>query len=205
MRAAQGARGRCGHRARAGRRAARSSRLAMRPPVVARARRSQAAAARTAAGNGAAGPAPRTGRRGRGTRSGTTCPPAGTRAFTTSGPVPESRTQPSGKPSGLGCAPISRTCSACSPTACSPRRSPPATRWPRWPPPWNWPSPPAGPPSARSSWCPDSGPAPNHHRAGPLEGRSASAALLVLTAVSLLIGAIARSLAAAARRPPHGL
>ncbi len=46
------------------------------------------------------------------------------------------------------------------PTACSPRRSPPATHWPRWPRPWNWPSPPAGPPSARSSWCPDGSPAP---------------------------------------------
>src|SRR6266568_3710166 len=91
-------------------------------------------------------------------RSGTTCPRASTRASTTSGRVQESRTQPSGKRSGPGCAPISRTCSACYPTACSPRRSPPATRWPKWPRPWNWPSPPAGPPSARSSWCPDGDP-----------------------------------------------
>ena len=45
--------------------------------------------------------------------SGTTCPRAGTRASTTSGPGRESRTQPSGMPSGPGCAPISRTCSAC--------------------------------------------------------------------------------------------
>ncbi|HEY0998817.1 MAG TPA: zinc-binding dehydrogenase [Streptosporangiaceae bacterium] len=33
-------------------------------------------------------------------RSGTTCPRASTRASTTSGPARESRTQPSGKPSG---------------------------------------------------------------------------------------------------------
>jgi len=83
--------------------------------------------------------------------SGTTCPRAGTRASTTSGRVQESRTQPSGKRSGPSCAPISRTCSASCATACSPRRSPPATRWLRWPRPWNWPSPPAGPPLARSS------------------------------------------------------
>jgi NADPH2:quinone reductase len=46
-------------------------------------------------------------------RSGTTCPRASTRASTTSGRVKESQAQPSGKRSGPGCAPISRTCSAC--------------------------------------------------------------------------------------------
>ena len=39
-------------------------------------------------------------------RSGTTCPPAGTRASTTSGQAQESRTRPGGKRSGPGCAPI---------------------------------------------------------------------------------------------------
>ncbi len=72
--------------------------------------------------------------------------------------LPPPAAQPSGKRSGPGCAPISRTCSACCATACSPPRSPPATRWPKWPRPWSWPSPPAGPPSARSSWCPDGDP-----------------------------------------------
>ena len=32
-------------------------------------------------------------------------------------------------------------------------------RWPTGSRPWNWPSPPAGPPSARSSWCHDGAPA----------------------------------------------
>src|SRR5262249_62213753 len=64
MRAAQRAGWRYRPLVRAEHRAGLSSKLAPPRRVVARARRSRAAAARTAAGTGVAGPGPRTGRRG---------------------------------------------------------------------------------------------------------------------------------------------
>jgi hypothetical protein len=101
-------------------------------------------------------------------RSGTTCPPAGTRASTTSGQAQESRDSARREAfrarlrtdlthlfgllsDGVLTAKIAARYPLADVAAAM-----------------NWPSPPAAPPSARSSWCPDSGPRPRppNHRTG---------------------------------------